>query len=229
MGDLQIELIPINIKEFDLNVKGITPLIVHRFSEKARKQIEDKQQKKAKEAKKARDPKEEYLASLYPMPGYESKVGNKDCKYGIPAVWIKLAAVDSCRFVDGLKMTLARGAFHVLGESGGLIPLHYKSLRMRQDAVTIGINTRDLRYRGEFSDWHVKCRIRYNASVISPEQIINLINVAGFSGGLGEMRPSQKASDQYGMFEVVTNERPEQVQVPKAKRVAAAGMDRSEM
>jgi hypothetical protein len=102
-------------------------------------------------------------------------------------------------------MTLARGAFHVLGESGGLIPLRFESLRMRQDAVTIGINTRDLRYRGEFSGWSINCRIRYNAAVITPEQIINLINVAGFSGGLGELRPSQKASDQYGMFEVAVS------------------------
>lgn len=108
MSDTEkIELIPINVKEFDIEIKGITPLIVHRFSEKARKQIEDKQQKRAKEAKKPRDPNEEYLASLYPMPGFEKQVGQKSCKYGIPAVWIKLSAVDACRFVDGLKMTLA--------------------------------------------------------------------------------------------------------------------------
>lgn len=200
-----IELIPIDLREFTVKLEGISPLIVHRFSEKAKKQIEDKQQQRAKEPKGARDPHAEYLASLYPMPGFEAKVGKPNCKYGIKAVWFKLAAVAACRFTDGLPMTKARGAFHVLGESGGLVELHYKSLRSREDPVTIGQgSTRDMRYRGEFSDWWVNIRIRYNHAVISPDQIVNLLNVSGFSGGVGEMRPSQKCSDQFGMYTVST-------------------------
>lgn len=204
MSQQIVELVPIDIREFDVTILGVTPLIVHRFSEKAKKQIEDKQQKKAKGARGARDPHAEYLASLYPMPGYESRIGEKDCEYGVPAVWIKLAAVSACRFIEGLKMTLARGAFHVLGDDGGLLRLTHDGIRMREDAVTIGMGTRDMRYRAEFKNWSVKARIRYDAAVITPAQIINLIQHAGFSGGLGEMRPSQKASDQYGMFEVLT-------------------------
>ena len=80
--------------------------------------------------------------------------------------------------------------------------MEHDGIRMREDAVTIGMGTRDLRYRAEFKKWSVKARIRYDAAVMTPAQIINLIQHAGFSGGLGEMRPSQRASDQYGMFEV---------------------------
>ena len=198
-----VELLPIHIDEFDVRANGLSPLIVHRFSDKAKKQIEDKQQKRAKSAKKARDPNEEYLASLYTFPG--DVAGVKGCRYGVPAVWFKLAAVDACRFSDGMKMTMARGTFHVMGEtqdSGGLVLLHYSSLRMREDAVTIGMGSRDMRYRGEFSDWWVNLKIRYNSACIGVEQIVNLINIAGFGCGIGERRPSQGCSDQFGMFEV---------------------------
>lgn len=200
-----VELLPIQVQEFGLKVRGLSPLICHRFSEKAKKQIEDKQQKKAKTAKEARDPQAEFLSSLYTFPG--DVAGVKGCRYGVPAVWFKLAAVDACRFSDGLKMTMARGAFHVMGESpdsGGLVLLKYDDLRMREDAVTIGMGSRDLRYRGEFSNWSVNLKIRYNAACISVEQIINLINVAGFGCGIGERRPSQGCSDQFGMFAVET-------------------------
>lgn len=198
-----VELLPIKIDTFEITVRGLSPLIVHRFSEKAKKQIEDKQQKRAKSAKEARDPNSEFLASLYAFPG--DVAGVQGCRYGIPAVWFKLAAVDACRFSDGMKMTMARGSFHVMGEgadSGGLVKLHYSDLRMREDAVTIGMGSRDMRYRGEFSDWWVKLQIRYNSSCITPEQIVNLVNVSGFGCGIGERRPSQGCSDQFGMYAV---------------------------
>lgn len=198
-----VELLPINISEFEVTVVGTSPLIVHRFSEKAKKQIEDKQQKKAKQAKEARDPHAEFISSLYVFPG--DIAGVKGCRYGIPAVWFKLAMVGACRYSDGLTMTSARGAFHVMGESpesGGLVKLQYSDLRMREDAVTIGMGSRDMRYRGEFSNWSVTLRIKYNASAVTPDQLINLLNIAGFGCGIGERRPSQGCSDQFGMFAV---------------------------
>ena len=59
-----------------------------------------------------------------------------------------------------------------------------------------------MRYRGEFSNWRVSMKIRYNAAAITVEQIVNLLNVAGFGCGIGERRPSQGCSDMFGMFEV---------------------------
>lgn len=190
----------IRISEMEVSIKGITPLIVHRFSEKAKKQIEDKQQKKAKEPRGARNPTAEYRASFYMIKG---EPDTAKAQYGIPAIWFKQAAIYACTYLDLTKVA-ARGAFHILGEVEGLIPLKYKSIRMREDYVTIGQGTRDIRYRGEFSGWSCKLRIRYNGTVFSAEQIINLINMGGFCSGLGEMRPSQQCSDQYGMYEVST-------------------------
>ena len=51
--------------ELLVSIKGMTPLIMHRFSEKAQKQIADKQAKKAARARPTRKPKAEYEAAFY--------------------------------------------------------------------------------------------------------------------------------------------------------------------
>lgn len=197
----QVTLHKIDIKEFKLKIRGTSPLIVHKFSEKARKMIEDKQQKKAKAAKEARDPKAEYLACFYMVKG---KPETKGCVYGVPAAAFKQSAVAACSFIDGITKVTARGAFFVGEDAGGLIAIKSRSgPKMREDTISlsgIGHNL-DLRYRPEFTDWAVEFPVRYNASVITPEQIINLFNNAGFSVGICEWRPQKNG--QYGMFEVV--------------------------
>lgn len=196
-----VPLKQIDIRRFSIPIIGVTPLIVHKFSEKAKKQIEDKQQKKAKGAKEARDPNAEFLAALYTMPG-SGEPGSPTAEYGIPAAGFKNAARSACRYVDGMAMTFARGAFHVLEDAGGLVRIDYDEMRMREDTVRLcgpgGVL--DLRYRPEFTGWRCVVQVRYNAAAISPEQIVNLFNVAGFSVGLCEWRPEKNGS--YGMFEV---------------------------
>ena len=204
---VQIHIPKINIRHFDVLIRGKQPLVMHRFGQVATTAIASKQAKAAKQAKEARDPEAEYLDAMYVMPG--SKAGAKNAKYGIPGGWFKRAAVDACSHVDGITKVFARGAFHILTEdgknsTGGLVPLKFSTLRMRQDYVKIGMGSTDLRYRPEFSDWSCKVRIEYNASTISPDQIVNLLNIAGFCSGLGEMRPAQKCSDSFGTFEVIT-------------------------
>jgi hypothetical protein len=66
--------------------------------------------------------------------------------------------------------------------------------------VRIAMGTADIRYRGEFKDWSCTLRLSYNANVLSPEQIVNLFNVAGYAIGVGEWRPARDGS--FGRFRV---------------------------
>lgn len=197
-----VELLPIQIEEFEIKVVGLSPLITHRFSEKAKKQIEDKQQKRAKEAKQARDPHEEFLSSTYPMPGHVA--GVEGCKYGFPAICFKQAAIAACSYVPDLTKVMTRGAFHIMAPEGGLVELKYESMRRVEHPVTIGMGTRDMRYRAEFNNWSAVLKIRHNAGALSAEQICNLLNLGGFCSGVGEMRASQAIADQFGQFQVQT-------------------------
>ena len=185
----------LDIREFTITIVGDSSLICHNWDEKVKKQIKDKHLKKPATKKEKRDPEAEFRASLYPMPG-----GNG---YGFPAIAFKSAAVDACSHIDGVTKVLARGAFHINEE---LLKIEADEPTMREDMVRIAMGTADLRFRGEFKKWKILIPIRYNASVLSPDQIVNIFNTAGFAVGMGEMRPARNGSS--GMFHV------EEVEIP---------------
>lgn len=186
-----IEIPPVKITVMPLRIIGDSPLISHKWSDKAKQMMLDKQMGKAIPKKAPKDPEQEYLDSLYVHP---------DGGYGFPAVAFKAAAVSACRSVDGIKMTEARAAFHIPGE---LVRIE-GSPEMREDMVRIGMGTADIRYRGEFKEWAATLMIRFNQNVLTPSQIGNLFNVAGFGVGIGEWRPEKDGS--YGMFHVQIGE-----------------------
>ena len=64
-------------------IRGTTPLIVHRFSEKAKRQMLDNMQGR-KSPKAPKDPQAEYEAAFYRLDGD---------RYGLPAVAFKSATV----------------------------------------------------------------------------------------------------------------------------------------
>lgn len=183
--EVQIILPKMDIRQLQLRIVGDSPLVCHAWSSKAKKEMLDKQMKKAKQAKDAKDPERDYAESLYKLP---------DGGYGFPAVAFKTAAVDACSHIDGITKVVARGAFHIVGD---MIPIAGEP-NPREDMVRIGMGTADIRYRGEFRVWSCELRIRYNASVISDEQVVNLFNTAGFAIGVGEWRPQRDGS--FGMF-----------------------------
>ena len=184
-----IELPKLNIQHMHITLVGDSSLICHAWSRKAKEQMLAKQMKKAKAAKEAKDPEQDFHDSLYPHP---------EGGYGFPAVAFKSAAVDACSHVSGITKVEARGAFHIESDlvkiDGDPTP--------REDMVRIAMGTADIRYRGEFRDWRARIEIRFNANVLSPEQIVNLFNTAGFAIGVGEWRPQRDGS--FGMFHVAS-------------------------
>lgn len=202
-----------------LRITGTSPLIVHNFSEKSKREMLDKQMGTKPHSKRApKDPYTDFLGSLYPIGGFKPKLSHtkggflkggettaKGGAFGFPANALKLASVSACRHLDGLAMTKALGTFHVMDF---LIPiLDPKTGRpatpvMREDIVRLAPPARvaDLRYRGFFENWMMKIDIRFNAATINTDQIANLLNTAGFAVGLGEWRPEKKGN--FGMFQV---------------------------
>src|SRR4030042_22602 len=94
-----------DLRRVKIDIVGTAPLICHRWSEKAKKQILDKQTKQATQAKEAKNPEKDFRASLYVIEG----------GYGFPSIAFKAAMVRAGTYAD-MKMTYLRGAFHVEGE-----------------------------------------------------------------------------------------------------------------
>lgn len=200
--EVGIEIPKLELREFYLHIIGDSPLIVHAWSEKAKKQMLDKQMKKATKGREAKDPFMDFCDSLYWLtekPKNPTMEDIESARFGFPVVAFKAAAVDG-GFLSGVtaKKTTGRAAFHIIGE---MAEIDGKPV-MREDMVRVGQGTADIRYRAEFKEWRTTLRIRYNELAMSMEQIVNLFNFGGFGVGIGEWRPAKDGS--YGMFHVAT-------------------------
>lgn len=199
--DAPISVPKIDLMNMEVTLVGTSPLICHRWSEKAKKEMLDKQMKKAKTAKEAKDPERDFLDSLYWLTDRPTKMTLaelKRAKFGFPSIAFKAAAVTAAGDVDGAKKTEMRRRFHINDEyvviQGAPTP--------REDMCRVGMGTADIRFRGEFREWRTTFVVSFNASAISAEQIVNLFNLAGFGVGIGEWRPEKDGS--YGRFRVAT-------------------------
>ena len=184
----EVKLAGLAVEGLKLRLEGISPLIVHKWSEKAKKQMLDKQMKRASQGKAAKDPDADYRESLYIRD---------DGSYGFPAVAFKAAAVRAGTYCD-MKMIFLRGAFHVEGD---LVRIEGEP-EPREDMVRVGMGTADIRYRPQFPKWATELDITYNGRALTPEQIVNLFEIAGFAVGVGEWRPEKDG--QFGRFRVET-------------------------
>lgn len=181
-------------------VIGTTPLIIHRFTEKAKKQMLDGMQG-VKNLKAPKDPEQDYLAAFYRMD---------DGACGVPTLGLKSATVGAARyFGKSVTMVGLKQALFFVGETtkstGELLTRldTHTEPWMREDVVTVGINGHDLRYRPQFDEWSLTLTIRYVTSSITRDSVVALVDAGGMGGGLGEWRPEKgKAGGQYGTFTV---------------------------
>ena len=192
-----IEIPSIKKGRLRMTIQGDTYLMVNNFSDAAKEKMVRKQLGKAQELDGPRDPEKEFQDSLYKM--------SKN-RYGIKAMALKKAGVRACSFVKGIPMTKAMGAFHVIEQEQGLVevlPASKNDPTMDTRITKIGpYKIPHTRYRGIFRPgWKISFEVRYNANTITPAQLYNLFNNAGFSTGIGEYRPDR--SGNLGLFSVV--------------------------
>jgi len=189
----EVTIPPMNIQSMEIVLVGDSPLIVHAWSDKAKKMMLDKQMKKAMPKKEAKNPELDVIDSLYwysAKPKSATLADLAKAEFGFPTIAFKAAAVDACSHVDGMTKVGARGAFHI---DGDLVKIE-GTPTPREDMVRVGMGVADIRYRAEFRMWRVRLPIRYNANLISPEQLVNLYEAAGFGIGVGEHRPQRDGS-----------------------------------
>jgi hypothetical protein len=193
MKTAKVEVKPFQIEKVSIEIVGISPLIVHAFSEKSRKMIEDKQQGKAKTSKHPeRMPEDDFENAKHKSPlGWD----------GFPSAGIKASMLRGSKII-GLVMKDTQTSLFVVADcmETQLTRIIGQS-RLRTDMVRVGMGTADVRYRPEYPDWSMKLTIEYNAGMVSIDEIYQMVAAAGYGCGLGEMRP-EKTKFGFGRFKL---------------------------
>lgn len=190
---VSVEVVEFSIRQVGIPITGISPLIVHAWSEKSKKMISDKQAGKAKNKKhEIRNPDEEYEAAKHlAKKGWD----------GFPAAGFKAAMIRGAKMI-GMVMKDTQTAFFVIAdcEETQLVRIEGVS-RMRTDMVRVGMGSSDIRYRPEYPEWSAELKIEFNEGIISIDQIHQLVKAAGYGCGVGEMRP-EKGKFNFGRFKL---------------------------
>jgi hypothetical protein len=206
--DLILNVNPLALKIINFKIVGDTPLILHKWSEKAKKQIKDKQNG-IKVPREIRNPIEEFANSLYWLSNFPKEFTekgiedaiNKGAEFGFPAIGLKLAMASALyRLKISKDKVSTLGYLYIEGHNESEFIKIDGIPTFREDMITVSNGGADLRYRGQFLQWSSNIKIKFVSNVISPELILNALNYAGFSVGLGEWRPEKKG--QFGMFHV---------------------------
>lgn len=188
-------LTPIRRETVEVQIVGVSPLIPHKWSEKARGMMRDKQTgSKARALREVKDPAAEAEASLYRL---------SDGRPGMPATAFKAATIGAARLYEGVTMASLKAALFVTGEGDDqLVPIDGE-MTMREDTPRNSGGTADLRYRYAFFPWSAILQVTFIPSLIDLESVVNLVD-AGGNGGVGDWRPSAPKSltGTFGRYEV---------------------------
>lgn len=198
MSEQTIQIDRIDAETLLVPIVGTSPLIVHRFSEKAKKQMLDAMQGR-KTPKEAKDPEAEFQAAFYRLKG--------DGGYGFPSTAFKQATVGGARFYGkSVTMTSLKQFMFFRGEQGedgqSLVRLEGEA-HMREDVVRIGRGGTSLTYRPEFSEWRTVLTVIFVKSALTRNSVLSLIDAGGMGVGVGEWRPERDGD--FGTFRVDPN------------------------
>lgn len=180
------EISPIDGETLEVPIIGTAPLIMHNWSEKAKRMMLDNMQGR-RSPKEPKDPEAEYKAAFYLT---------KDDGYGFPVLAFKAATVEASRLYGksvtkvGLRQTLFFQGEYSPKCNQSLFPIVGEP-HMREDVVRVGMSGTDLRYRPEFPEWSTVLTVTFIRSSLTRESVLSLIDAAGLTVGVGEWRPER--------------------------------------
>jgi hypothetical protein len=204
-SSIQVAITPPNFQHLAINLRGTTPLVINRFSAKAMETIRRTQEAgSTARSRKARESKD--FDALFEGAKHVSDDGWE----GIHAAAFRNGAISACR-ACGFKMTHAKLAFMVMQDGfdrvdgAPLVRLTEGAAEQWVAPVRNKTGVIDLRCRPMYREWAATLRIRYDAGMLTADDVVNLIARVGLQVGIGEGRPDSKESAGlgYGLFEIV--------------------------
>lgn len=209
---VDVEVMKVEHGKINFLVRGTTPLILNRMSEKVLHELlmpKGRKTQAEKASSMKHNPMEEFRASPYINPDDEAPTYLQHLSSAFKGA-IKSAALD---MPGSSKAQIGRLTW-VNGERVDIygIPMLFMSVTRSAD-----INkTPDVRTRAIVPEWCARVSVSYVMPNLREQSVVNLLGSAGLTQGVGDWRPG-KGSGTYGQFEIV-NEDDEQ-----AKRIIKIG------
>jgi hypothetical protein len=126
----------------------------------------------------------------------------EDEQYGIPARAIYNSMIRASSYLFDIKQGGMRNIKEGVTLVGDILPLKFK----KQKILTHWGRTSGMKgsprkiMRNAFEDWSVEVTIQFNKANLSAEQIINVLNWAGFHIGVGGFRKEKTGN--FGAFHI---------------------------
>lgn len=185
-----------------LTIQGTAPLVINKFSAKAQDKMRaDQEAGGAAKSKKNREAKdfEALFNGARHIGESRNKQGELERWDGIHAASFRNAAISACR-AAGFVMTKAKLAIFVeadgfdIDDKTPLVRLTKGEPEMVVSPCRNATGVIDLRPRPTYFPWEAVLRVRYDAGMLSEQDIVNLMARVGMQVGIGEGRPDSKQS-----------------------------------
>lgn len=205
--NMEIKISAPNIREAKFLIRGTAPLVVHKFSAKAKALIRQKQEAGSL-ANKGKSKSAKNFDEVFQGARHLSSEGWD----GIPAGAFRAGIISACRLV-GFKMTLAKLSIFVAAdgfdetEGTPLVRiLSPKEPERNESMVRLATGVCDISVRPMWKIWGAELRIQYDADQFTADDVRNLLARVGAQVGVCEGRPDSKSSAGcgWGTFELVT-------------------------
>jgi hypothetical protein len=189
-----VVITPPDIRIIQLQIEGTAPLVINKFSAKA-KEIMMATQMAGSTAKSKKNREAKDFEDLYNGARHISTQGWD----GIHAASFRNAAISACR-AAGFVMTKAKLAIFVEPDgfdADDMTPLVRITEGEPQMVISPCRNQTgviDLRPRPTYFPWAATLKIRYDAGILTDTDVVNLIARVGMQVGIGEGRPDSKQS-----------------------------------
>lgn len=211
-----------NMKTASFLIIGTAPLVMCKFSQKAKNiMMETQAAGSTAKTKKTRE------AKNFDEIARNAVHYSRDGWPGIPASAFRAASISACRLV-GFKMTLAKLSIFIVPDGFSnddgtpLVKLiTTESYRRVDHAVRNATGVVDIRSRPMFDEWKAELRVRFDADQFTETDIANLIARVGEQVGILEGRPDSKnsAGMGWGTFRIADED--EVVGLAKPKKAVA--------
>lgn len=205
--ETMVELQDIKVNEAVISIAGDGDLVLNKMNDPTARELTNVRNGKAKSTEKPNE-WECIITSMHWRDGkpkefseesmMEALTNNAPC---ITAFGLKKAILAAVvrNGIDKYS-TKMDSALNILS-TGGLIPIAFDEHYIDEKLMSPKRGAPVLVRLNRFSGWSAKFRIKFTENVYGIDQIVNIINLAGFGGGIGSGRSSG-----FGRFHVINVE-----------------------